>query len=374
MTMRLSRGIHCSRRVPRDTTTTDYHFYVNNEGFSHGGAPITGARVRFGDASPPGVSHFYVDDLEFSAAGGIANGGFETGDVSGWQISGDAFEVTQDTDWGWGGPFNHEGRSHVWGFKRTGDAGTGELRSSAWTICGNPYVDFLIGGGAEGDLVYVALVVDGVEVRRASGWNTERYRRVVWDVRAYDGRPAYIKVVDHATGSWGHLNIDDVHVNNDSLASDTYVGLPNHDFESGTLDGWVASGDAFSDGDVTRDRTWWGGPFDHSGEYHLWGYKAGHDDQIGTLHSRPFVLGGTGQIDFLIAGGHSWDRLYVRLVRVIDGEVLFSATGENSERYRRVEWMAQDHLGEQVQIVVGDQATGSWGHINVDDVNVQAVP
>jgi hypothetical protein len=41
--------------------------------------------------SPPGVSHFFVDDLGFSAAGGIANGGFETGDLSGWQVSGDAF-------------------------------------------------------------------------------------------------------------------------------------------------------------------------------------------------------------------------------------------------------------------------------------------
>lgn len=53
--------------------------------------------------------------------------------------------------------------------------------------------------------------------------------------------------------------------------------LTNHDFESGNLNGWtIVSGNAFSDADVAEDTSWgWGGPFNQSGKYHLWGFKDG---------------------------------------------------------------------------------------------------
>src|SRR5919198_2876169 len=136
----------------------------------------------------------------------IPNGGFETGDLSGWRVSGDAFTVTSETNWGWGGDFENAGRFHVWGFKNAGDAGTGELQSATWTNWGSHYVDFLISGGDDIDNLYVGLAVDGVIVRKATGTNDEKYRRVIWDISPYRyaAQMSFV-VVDRATGGWGHI-------------------------------------------------------------------------------------------------------------------------------------------------------------------------
>ena len=177
--------------------------------------------------------------------------------------------------------------------------------------------------------------------------------------------------MDNATGAWGHINVDDFHTSFDSKFSDTYSPLPNHDFEDG-LNGWkVKSGTAFSAEAVTNETTYWGGSFDQQGTYHLWGFKNG-DEATGVMQSNTFEIGGFGQIDFLISGGEDINNLYVALVRASDGKELFKATGSNTERYSRVIWYAADHIGEQVYVKIVDNATGGWGHINIDDVNVQA--
>jgi len=146
----------------------------------------------------------------------------------------------------------------------------------------------------------------------------------------------------------------------------------NHDFETGDLTGWtVVSGDAFSMGDVSDRVDWgWGGPFNQNGKYHLWTYAEGGDDQVGVLKSDNFKLSGNGQIDLLVGGGKNIEKLYIALVRAIDGKELFKATGTNREGYRKVYWDASDYLGQECYIKVVDNAKGGWGHINVDDINV----
>jgi len=180
-----------------------------------------------------------------------------------------------------------------------------------------------------------------------------------------------VKIVDNATGGWGHINIDDVNVQ----AKLQISTLTNHDFESGKIGssyGWtVISGMAFSNAAITNETTYWGGSFDQQGTYHLWGFKNG-DEATGVMQSNTFKIGGFGQIDFLISGGEDINNLYVALVRASDGKELFKATGSNTERYSRVIWYAADHIGEQVYVKIVDNATGGWGHINIDDVNVQA--
>ena len=92
--------------------------------------------------------------------------------------------------------------------------------------------------------------------------------------------------------------------------------LINHEFDD-NLSGWtILSGDAFSMFDVTKDNDWgWGGPLNQSGSYHLWGAKNGDDSQTGSIRSQKFILGGNGQIDFLLGGGNDYYGLYVALVR-----------------------------------------------------------
>jgi hypothetical protein len=148
--------------------------------------------------------------------------------------------------------------------------------------------------------------------------------------------------------------------------------LVNHDFELPNLSGWtVLSGDAFTDLDVTASKDWgWGGPFNHNGEYHLYGIDHGDDAQVGTIRSQKFTLGGNGQIDFLVSGGNDIYNLYVALVRDSDGKELMKVSGGNQEGYTRVKWDASEYIGEKVYVLVVDKATGSWGHISIDDVNV----
>jgi sucrose-6-phosphate hydrolase SacC (GH32 family) len=160
--------------------------------------------------------------------------------------------------------------------------------------------------------------------------------------------------------------------------------LPNHDFATGDLTGWtVVSGTSFSDANVTTRTDWgWGGPFyqaetkDDPAGHHLWGFNpaAGGDEATGVLRSATVVLGGDGVVDLLVSGGNDPDRLYVAVVRADDGKVLAKATGRGAEQYRRVMFDLTAHIGERIYVEVVDRATGGWGHINVDDVNVPVQP
>ncbi len=147
--------------------------------------------------------------------------------------------------------------------------------------------------------------------------------------------------------------------------------LVNPDFDD-NLSGWIIlSGDAFSNLNVTTDKDWdWGGPFNQHGASHFWGAKNTDDSHIGVMRSQTSILGGNGQIDFLIGGGNNYYDLYVALVRASDGKELFKATGGDREAYSRVNWDASDYIGTQCYIKIVDNAKGAWGHINIDDFHV----
>jgi sucrose-6-phosphate hydrolase SacC (GH32 family) len=153
-------------------------------------------------------------------------------------------------------------------------------------------------------------------------------------------------------------------------------GIANADFETGNLSGWtVASGVAFSAADVTNLTTASGGngqAFKQHGSYHLWSFKDGADAQVGELRSQTVTLGGSGQVSLLVSGGFEQSLLTAALVRASDGATLFSATGHDSETYRRVIWDAAAYRGQSVYLRVRDSATGGWGHLNLDDVHIPA--
>ncbi|WP_449538883.1 GH32 C-terminal domain-containing protein [Ferdinandcohnia sp. Marseille-Q9671] len=311
----------------------------------------------------------------------IENPDFETGDLTGWTEVGSAFNnPVSDVTSFWGGPFNQQGTYHVWGFAgakedANSDFRTGEMVSSVFKLGGNGMIDFLVAGGEDLNNLYVALVraSDGKELFKATGANTEAYRRVKWDASEYIREALYLKIVDRHSGGFGHINVDDFQVfNNEPILTDD---IENPDFETGDLTGWtVVEGDAFSNENVTNAKDWgWGGPFNQTNQYHLWGAKAS-DDKIGVLKSKHFILSGNGEISFLIGGGNNIETLYVALVRASDDQELMKATNKNftdSEAYSRVSWDAASYVGEEVYLKIVDKATGGWGHINVDDFQVK---
>ena len=85
---------------------------------------------------------------------------------------------------------------------------------SNFVLGGNGRIDFLVSGGRDPERLYVALVrtSDGKELFRTTATDYEEYQRKIWDASAYIGEELYIKVVDHSTGGFGHINVDDFHV------------------------------------------------------------------------------------------------------------------------------------------------------------------
>jgi sucrose-6-phosphate hydrolase SacC (GH32 family) len=95
-----------------------------------------------------------------------------------------------------------------------GDDSTGTLTSPPFRI-ERPFISFLIGGGNNPDKLALELLVDGKPVRGTTGGNdrpggSETLLRESWDVAEFAGKTATLRVIDAATGGWGHLNVDQI--------------------------------------------------------------------------------------------------------------------------------------------------------------------
>jgi uncharacterized protein (DUF608 family) len=88
-----------------------------------------------------------------------------------------------------------------------GDGQTGTLTSEPFGI-DRPFLHFLMGGGGDEDRTCLQLMVDGEVVRSATGRNEERLDLGRWEVADLMGRVGVLRLVDEATGPWGHVNVD----------------------------------------------------------------------------------------------------------------------------------------------------------------------
>nr|WP_286672279.1 GH32 C-terminal domain-containing protein [Cohnella hashimotonis] len=180
--------------------------------------------VIFADAfftnhvTPP-TDGVLATNLYVSTTENLINPGFETGDLSGWTIEGDAFAdaVTDQSSFGDPQtPFGKEGKYHVSGYSKA-DTGTGTLTSNPFRLGGTGFVSFLASGKENADQLYVSLVraSDGAVLMKATGNGSEAYTRVKWDATSYIGQVLYVQVVDQ--DPTGHINVDDFQVRGTGL-------------------------------------------------------------------------------------------------------------------------------------------------------------
>ena len=134
------------------------------------------------------------------------------------------------------------------------------------------------------------------------------------------------------------------------------------DFEDGTYGEWKKTGEAFGPGPargILPDQNPVSG---YSGSYLVNTYYR-KDDTKGTLTSPAFPVE-KPFISFLVGGGNYTGQTCVNLV--IDGKVVRTATGKNSEHLDWTTWDVSEFKGKTAAIVIVDDRTGHFGHINAD--------
>lgn len=145
------------------------------------------------------------------------------------------------------------------------------------------------------------------------------------------------------------------------------------DFEGTSLPGWIGIGDFV--GIVPAKENLSG----MLGSQVLDTYQTG-DSAKGTLTSPTFTIN-SDYIDFLIAGGdHPISSGHPTVLNlIIDGNVVASATGNNSPNLDWKFFDVRNYRGKQATLQIVDQNDGSggWGHLMVDNIvfsDVKAMP
>jgi fructan beta-fructosidase len=171
-----------------------------------------------------------------------------------------------------------------------GDDRQGTLTSPAFTVS-RSFMSMLVGGGQRspetGEVLEAQLLIDGNVVRTLAGDNAGALNWKGWDVSEFAGRTAQLRIVDQASGGWGHLTLDHVMLT----------------------------------------------------------------DQASVPRS---------------------DETTVNLV--VDGHVVRTATGANSEVLDWASWNVSEFIGQQAQIRIVDNNRFDWGHILADEFVASARP
>jgi fructan beta-fructosidase len=85
----------------------------------------------------------------------------------------------------------------------------------------------------------------------------------------------------------------------------------------------------------------------------------------GTLTSPAFLIQ-REYISFVISGGDNEHATCLNLI--VGGKVVLSETGRNNDELMPVTWDVGKYRGLRAVLQLQDEATGSWGHINVDHI------
>ncbi len=141
---------------------------------------------------------------------------FETGDLQGWKVVKGKFDciVSEGTALASapGESFNKQGQYHLTtvatGSGETGNEGmTGVIESPVFVLS-KEKISMLVGGGSGGKTYVALLHVDGTEVGRIDGKDSETMERIEWSVPQLLGKPGFLRVVDWSKNEHGHITFD----------------------------------------------------------------------------------------------------------------------------------------------------------------------
>ena len=287
---------------------------------------------------------------------------FESGDYAGWTVTGNAFGSAPATGTlsGQQKVTGHTGKYLVNTFLG-GDASVGMLVSDTFTIERN-YITFLIGGGDVSGCRMELIAGGRIVYTTSSDMSEEALTWNCWDVSKLQGESAVIRIVDEATGGWGHICVDSI-----CQADLTVIG----NFEDTYAPWTVVSGTAF--GTVPAKGTFVGQNLVQgwNGAGYVNTFIEG-DAPVGVLRSPMFEIT-EPYICFRLGGGMHSEVLHADLY--VDGKRVMSSTAADftstsdiaQERLRARSWNVSEWLGDSAYIEIVDATSSGWGHINADD-------
>ena len=97
----------------------------------------------------------------------------------------------------------------------------------------------------------------------------------------------------------------------------------------------------------------------------------GSDELRGKLTSPLFTIE-RRWINFLIGGGNHPKETCINLL--LDGKVVRSETGKDSDAMEWASWDVKNLVGKTARIEIVDNASGGWGHIDIDQIEFADVP
>jgi fructan beta-fructosidase len=357
----------------------------------------------------------------------IENAGFESDSLNGWASEGTSFSETDlsESDKTKEGVLNqHNGRYYLDG-SLAPSGSTGSLSSSSFKVTKNGYVSFLMAGGKNKELCYVAFCdrQSGEELYKASNdffvegvtpstSLTDNFARIIVDLSQFMDREIFIKAIDNDTsGDFDYISLDDFDVDVSSTdyfiyladqksrkktataeIADNEFQVKNGGFDTGDLTGWASiSGDAFPPESIDSANSNslinnMDIPYNNDG-YFLNGFNIA-DGHVGVLRSSVFTVGGIGMMSIKLGGGSEGRLNYVSIKEVIDdgadveiarlynqkfcnyANFKYSEVGttlflQNMVNY---DYDLSAYMGKKLYFEIVDKGTSNWGLLCVDSI------
>jgi putative membrane-bound dehydrogenase-like protein len=258
----------------------------------------------------------------------------------------------------------------ILGYKGVGGEVDGVRNPTLWALTGETVRITIVNA----ELMVHDIVMEKHDVRSAQILDPGTTTSITFKAEASD--TYYCSLPGHrVAGMEGRLNVSDVPPRSSEGVQPTANSEPlNLDFETGTLENWTATGDAFElVAGETAARPGTTGKAGHAGKYWV-SSSVGGSARKGTLSSVPFRVSHP-YASFLVSGG-AFSSTRVEVALAGDDKVIYTISGGDQPTLRPAVVDLSPHVGKDIFVRLVDAETGAstaaylkenpWAHLNFD--------